>query len=55
MRNDGHFGKFKTFSKKANIFGWNVLRYPMFQVFLEKYIKCQIKKWIYKKVFIFYF
>ncbi len=35
-RNDGHFGQFKTFSKKANIFGWNV--------FLEKSIKYQPKK-----------
>ncbi len=55
MRNEGHFGQFKTFSKKAKIFEWNVLRSTMFQVFLEKYIKCQMKKWINKKVFIFYF
>jgi len=27
MGNDGHFGQFKTLSKKANISGWNVLRY----------------------------
>ncbi len=55
MRNDGHFGQFKTFSKKANRFGWNVLRSTMFQVFLEKAIKYQLKKNISKKVFIFYF
>ena len=55
IRNDGHYGQFKRFSKKANIFGWNVLRSTMFQVFLEKSIKYQLKKWISKKVFIFYF
>ncbi len=55
MRNDGHFGQFKKFYKKANIFGWNVLRSTMFQVFLEKSIKYQLKKWISKKVFIFCF
>ncbi len=32
MRNDDHFGRFKPFSKKANILGWNVLRSTMFQV-----------------------
>ncbi len=35
-RNDGHFGQFKTFSKMAKIFGWNVLRSTMFQVFFRK-------------------
>ena len=44
MRNDGHFGQLKTFSQKPNIFGWNVLRSTMFQVFLEKSIKYQLKK-----------
>ncbi len=33
MRNDGHFGQFKSFSIKANRCGWNVLRTTMFQVF----------------------
>jgi hypothetical protein len=36
MRNDGHFGQFNTFSKKANKFGWNMLRSTMFQVFFRK-------------------
>ncbi len=36
MRNDGHFGQFKTFSKNANRFGWNVLRPTMFQFFFRK-------------------
>jgi len=36
MRNDVHFGQFKTLSKKANMFGWNVLRSTMFQVFFRK-------------------
>ncbi len=39
FRNDGHFGQFNTVSKKANIFGWNMLRSTMFQVCLEKSIK----------------
>ncbi len=52
---NGHFGQFKIFSKKANRFGWNVLRSTMFQIFLEKSIKYQLKKWISKKVFIFIF
>jgi hypothetical protein len=30
------FGQFKTFSKKDRIFGWNVLRSTMFQVFFRK-------------------
>jgi hypothetical protein len=53
MRNDGHFGQFKTLSKKANIFGWNVLRSIMLQVFLRKIHKIPTEKM--KKVFIFYF
>jgi hypothetical protein len=44
MRNDGHFGQFKTFSEKTNLFGWNGLSSTMFQVFLEKSIKYQLKK-----------
>ncbi len=36
MRNDGNFGQFNTFSKKANIFGWNVLRSTIFQVNFRK-------------------
>ncbi len=36
IRNDGHFGQFKTFSKKANRFGWNVLLSAMFQVNFRK-------------------
>ncbi len=44
IRNDDHFGQFKSFSKKANIFGWNMLRSTMFQVYLEKSIKYQLKK-----------
>ncbi len=36
MGNDGHFGQFKTFSIKASIFGWNVLRSTMYQVFIRK-------------------
>jgi len=44
MGNDGHFGQFKTLSKKISIFGWNELRSTMFQVFLEKSIKYQLQK-----------
>ncbi len=33
---DLDFDQFNTFSKKANRFGWKVLRSTMFQVFLKK-------------------
>jgi hypothetical protein len=36
MRNDGHFGQLKMFSKTVNIFGWNVLRSIMFQIYFRK-------------------
>jgi hypothetical protein len=36
MRNDGNFGQLKIFPKKVYIFGWNVLRSIMLQVFIRK-------------------
>jgi hypothetical protein len=36
MRNDDHFGQLKIFSKKVFIFGWNVLRSMVFQVYFRK-------------------
>jgi hypothetical protein len=32
MKNDGHLGHLKMFSKMVYIFGWNVLRSTVFQV-----------------------
>jgi hypothetical protein len=55
MRNDGHFGQLKIFAKKVYIFGWNVLRSIMFQVYFRKIHQIQIEKWAFKKVFIFNF
>jgi hypothetical protein len=53
MRNDGHFGQFKTFSKKANRFGWNVLRSTMFQVFFRKIHQIPTLKNEFLKKFLF--
>jgi hypothetical protein len=36
MKSDGQFGQLKIFSKKVYIFGWNVLRSMMFQVYFRK-------------------
>jgi hypothetical protein len=44
MRNDDHFGQLKIFSKKAIIFGCNVLRSMMFQVYLKKNYQIPIDK-----------
>jgi hypothetical protein len=44
MRNDGHFGRLKIFSKKVHIFGWNVLRSIMFRVQLRKIHQIPIEK-----------
>jgi hypothetical protein len=43
-RNDGHFGQLKIFSKKVYIFGWNVLRSMMFQVYFRKINQIPIEK-----------
>jgi hypothetical protein len=56
MRNDGHFGQFNTFSKKANRFGWNVLRSTMFQVnFRKNPSKTNLKNEFLKKFLFFNF
>jgi hypothetical protein len=44
MRNDGHFGQLKMFSKKGFIFGWNVLRSIMFQNYFRKIHHISIQK-----------
>jgi hypothetical protein len=45
----------RTFSKKASIFEWNVLRSTMFQVSVEKSMNTNWKNEFLKKNFIFYF
>jgi hypothetical protein len=44
MRNDGHFGQLKIFSKKVFIFRKNVLRSMMFQVYFRKIHQIPIDK-----------
>jgi hypothetical protein len=44
MRNDGHFGQLKIFSKKVYIFGWNALRSIMFKVEHRKIYQIPIEK-----------
>jgi hypothetical protein len=44
MRNDGHFGQLKIVSKKFYIFGWNVLRSMMFQLYFRKFHQILIEK-----------
>jgi hypothetical protein len=44
MRNDGHFGQLKIFTKKIYIFGWNVLRFIMFQDYFRKIHQIPIEK-----------
>jgi hypothetical protein len=51
MRNDGHFDQLKIFSKKVYIFGWNVLRSTMFQVYFRKIHQTPIEKMNFSKSF----
>jgi hypothetical protein len=44
MRNDGHFAQLEIFSKTVYIFGWNVLRFLMFQVYFRKIQQIPIEK-----------
>jgi hypothetical protein len=44
MRNDGRFVQLKIFSKKAYIFGYNLLRSLMFQVYFSKIHQIPIGK-----------
>ena len=54
MRNDGHFGQLKIFSKKVYIFGWNVLRSMMFQVYFRKNSSDTNRKNEFLKKFLFF-
>jgi hypothetical protein len=55
IRIDDHFCQFNTFSKKANRFGWNVLRSTMFQVFSRKIHQIPTEKMNFLKSFYFLF
>jgi hypothetical protein len=55
MRNDSHFGQLRIFTSKVYIFGWNVLRSIMFQVYFRKIHQIQIEKMNFEKSFYFLF
>ena len=54
MRNDGHFGQLKIFSKKVYIFGWNVKRLIMFQVYFRKIHQILIENNEFLKKFLYF-
>jgi hypothetical protein len=44
MRNDGHFGQLRIFTRKVYITGWNVLRSIMYQSYFRKIKQIPIEK-----------